>query len=91
MQTTGHNWHVHENAPMENTACEPVIGGHYNPFSVSLGKTTSSVCVSADPYMMLFAVSPMWYSINSARTLQFSAWLLRVSKVDFLFLVLQVT
>ena len=41
MQTTGHNWHVHENPPMENTPCVDAIGGHYNPFGVSLGKTTS--------------------------------------------------
>ena len=49
LQTTGHNWHVHENPPLDNTACVDAIGGHYNPFNVSLSKTTSSACVPADP------------------------------------------
>lgn len=37
VQTEGHNWHVHMNPPVDGEECAPTIGGHYNPFSVSLG------------------------------------------------------
>ena len=47
--------------------------------------TTRLVCPSVRPPVA--SASPMWYSFNnSARTLQSSAWLLRLSQVDFLFL-----
>ncbi len=38
-----HNWHVHMNPAVINSACtSAVIGGHYNPFNVSLGKIAQS-------------------------------------------------
>ena len=37
--TVGHNWHVHEEAsPSADTTCSPTVGGHYNPYDVSLGE-----------------------------------------------------
>ena len=79
MQTTGHNWHVHENPPMENTLCVDAIGGHYNPFGVSLGKTTSSVCVS-NCSVLQFSCGSSSPSKNDLQTTQF----LRLPIVQFL-------
>ena len=35
-RTDTHNWHIHQNEPVADMECANVIGGHYNPFSVSL-------------------------------------------------------
>ena len=37
-RTSTHSWHVHMIEPVPGQQCAGVIGGHYNPFSVSLGK-----------------------------------------------------
>ncbi|CAI8031417.1 hypothetical protein GBAR_LOCUS17832 [Geodia barretti] len=36
-RTSRHNWHVHSLPAVPEQECTGVIGGHYNPFSVSLG------------------------------------------------------
>ena len=56
---------------MENTLCVDAIGGHYNPFGVSLGKTTSSVCVS-NCSVLQFSCGPLSPSKNDLQTTQFS-------------------
>ena len=38
-RTSTHNWHVHSLPAVPEQECTGVIGGHYNPFSVSLGKS----------------------------------------------------
>jgi Cu/Zn superoxide dismutase len=36
VRTSTHNWHIHEFPAMAEQVCMGTIGGHYNPFSVSL-------------------------------------------------------
>ena len=42
-QTEGHKWHIHMNPSIDGQVCAGTIGGHYNPFSVSLGESSTSV------------------------------------------------
>ena len=51
----GHNWHVHVYPPEDDVECVDAIGGHYNPFNVSLGELwlTCSSCLLSDDWTCL--------------------------------------
>ena len=35
LQTSGHNWHIHQNPPVDGQSCGDSIGPHFNPFNVN--------------------------------------------------------
>lgn len=45
LQTEGHNWHIHQNSTSSSMSCVESIGGHYNPFMVSLGMFSVSYAI----------------------------------------------
>ncbi|XP_064382299.1 uncharacterized protein LOC135331162 isoform X2 [Halichondria panicea] len=48
MMTSGHNWHIHEHPTQQeqDVDCVDTIGGHYNPFNVSLANTNDGMSPS---------------------------------------------
>jgi Cu/Zn superoxide dismutase len=49
--TTGHKWHIHERPPVRDQLCVDSIGGHFNPFNVSIdpSQNYTTECSSNSP------------------------------------------